>query len=361
MNPDGAELRQRRTADSVDLNRSHILLLQPETRGLHDVFDVVRPEVTMDIHEYAPYSTEWAQAGFVKAADVQLGMVTNLNSPGALRSYEREKVFPFVDSSMRASGFAFHEYIVGTPADYIRYSTTEPNDGRQGFGVLGTLSFIQEGRGGHTLEENLERRAASQYASIRALLSFCAAHAAEIRSLVARERSALAAGRGLPVVLCMDHFQAGRRMVIPVKRVTSGSDTVWQVQPLRDQVRPLCTRTLPSAYVIPGELTAVGELLERHHVDVERVLKPRTVKAEVYTLERVEPDTLEDEWHPKPTLRTERVQRLLHPGDIVVRTDQIRSLLLGILLEPESMWGLVKYPAFRSLLQGKTYPILRIP
>jgi hypothetical protein len=53
--------------------------------------------------------------------------------------------------------------------------------------------------------------------------------------------------------------------------------------------------------------------------------------------------------------------RVLRPGDIIVRTDQTRSLFLAVLLEPESMWGLVKYNGFSSLLQGKEYPILRIP
>ena len=361
MNPDGSELRQRRTADDVDLNRNHLLLTSPETRGLHDLFDTWWPEVTMDIHEYGPNSRAWSDSGFVKSVDVQLGMLTNLNSSGALRMYERGSVFPFVDSTMQKCGYSFHEYIVGSPEDFIRYSTTEPNDGRQSFGILNTLSFIQEGRGGTELEDGLERRARSQCASIEALLDFCAGRSAEIRTLVARERRALVAGRGLPVVLCMDHFAGGRKMIIPVRRVPSGRDTLWQVHPLHDQVKPLCTRSLPSGYIIPGELTGIREILDRHHVQQEIVVGSRRVDAAAYIIESVQPDTLEGEWHPKPSLRAEKVTRVLRPGDIVVRTDQTRSLFLGILLEPESMWGLVKYDGFSSLLQGREYPILRIP
>ena len=361
MNPDGAELRQRRTADDVDLNRTHLLLTAPETRGLHDLFDAWWPEVTMDIHEYGAYSRAWSDSGFVKSADVQLGMLTNLNSSGALRSYQRDSVFPFISSAMQKRGYAFHEYIVGSPADYIRYSTTEPNDGRQSFGILNTLSFIQEGRGGRELEEGLERRARSQSASIEALLSFCAGHAAEIRSLVARERRALAAHRGLPAVLCMDHFPGGREMSIPVRRVPSGTDTLWHVHPLRDAVKPISVRALPNAYIIPGELTGIREILARNHVQMEIVSDPRRVEAVADVIEHVQPDTLEDEWHPRPSLRSEKVVRVLRPGDVIVRTDQTRSLFLAVLLEPESMWGLVKYSGFSSLLQGKEYPILRIP
>jgi len=54
MNPDGAELRQRRTADSIDLNRNHLILTSPEPKGLHDLFARWQPQVTMDIHEFGP-------------------------------------------------------------------------------------------------------------------------------------------------------------------------------------------------------------------------------------------------------------------------------------------------------------------
>lgn len=361
MNPDGAELRQRRTASGVDLNRDHLLLSSPETRGLHDLFTAWWPEVTLDVHEYGPFSRAWSDSGFVKAADVQFGMLTNLNSSESLRSYERNAIFPSILSTMADSGFAFHEYLVGSPQDYIRFSTTEPNDGRQSFGILNTLSFIQEGRGGETLEDHMERRARSQLASIEALLSFCSSHVGEIRSIVRAARQSLCQGAGLPAVLCMDHFQGERTMRIPVIRVPSGRDSLWVVHPLRDRVRPLCTREVPSAYVIPQELTAIREILERHHIQGEVVKTSRSLRATVYLIDRVQPDTLEDEWHPKPALRSELRVQDLRPGDFIVRTDQLHSLFLAVLLEPESMWGIVKYPGFGYLMQSKEYPILRIP
>jgi hypothetical protein len=126
-------------------------------------------------------------------------------------------------------------------------------------------------------------------------------------------------------------------------------------------VKPISVRALPNAYIIPGELTRIREILDRNHVQMEIVSDPRRVEAVADVIEHVQPDTLEDEWHPKPSLRSEKVVRVLHPGDMIVRTDQTRSLFLAVLLEPESMWGLVKYNGFSSLLQGKEYPILRIP
>lgn len=361
MNPDGAELRQRRTADSIDLNRNHLILTSPEPKGLHDLFARWQPQVTMDIHEYGPYSESWSDSGFIKAADVQLGMLTNLNSSEALRTYQRRSVYPFIAEAMREKGYLFQEYIVGSPGDLIRYSTTEPNDGRQSFGILNTLSFIQEGRGGRTLEDRLERRAQSQLASIEALLAYCAGHAGDIKSLVDRERLRLSHAAGKPVVLCMDHFRGAGRLAIPVVTVPSGKDSVWQITNLHDTVKAIVTRDLPVAYVIPGGLTSLRELLDRHHVQYEVLSSERTVRASAYLIDAVVPDTLEDEWHPKPSMRIETREVILHAGDIMVSTSQVHSFFLAILLEPESMWGLVKYPAYNFLLQSKVYPILRLP
>jgi hypothetical protein len=51
----------------------------------------------------------------------------------------------------------------------------------------------------------------------------------------------------------------------------------------------------------------------------------------------------------------------LAAGDVIVPTTQWHSLFLATLLEPESMWGLTKYPQFAWTLKDKWYPILRVP
>jgi hypothetical protein len=361
MNPDGAELRQRRTSDSIDLNRNHLLLTSPETKGLHDLFGRWWPHVTLDLHEFGAFSRSWSDSGFIKIVDVQLGMLTNLNSSEALRTYQRRLVFPFIAALMKKDGYLFHEYIVGSPGDRIRYSTTEINDGRQSFGILNTLSFIQEGRGGKELEERLERRARSQLASVKALLAYCAGHANEVRKLVNYERARLLDRAGRNVVVAMDHFPGGGEMHIPVHLVPLEKDSVWRVRPLHDVVRPLFSTNLPSSYVVPGEYASIIQLLKRHNVREELVQVERTVSADVYTIDTVRADTLEEEWHPRPALRLETTSATLHPGDVIVPTEQYHSLFLAILLEPNSMWGLVKYPGYEFLLSRKTYPILRIP
>jgi murein tripeptide amidase MpaA len=52
MNPDGAELNQRRNGNRADLNRDHLILSQPETKALYSLVQKIRPHLAVDCHEF---------------------------------------------------------------------------------------------------------------------------------------------------------------------------------------------------------------------------------------------------------------------------------------------------------------------
>ena len=361
MNPDGAELRQRRTSDSLDMNRMHLVLGTPEVEALHEVFHAVKPHVTLDVHEFFAYSESWTDSGIIKMADVQLGMLTNPNSSHALAAFQHSEVFPAVAKAMAGDGYLFQEYIVGSPSDRVRHSTTEINDGRQSFGILNTLSFIQEGREGNTLEENLERRSRSQLTGIMALLQCCTSHASEIIALLGREREALKNHVGDTFALRMQHIAGDRRLVIPVRTLSTGRDTTWLVTPYHSVVQTLSKTTLPQAYVVPKQCSSVIRLLEKHHVSFTTVQAPRTMRVDRYIIDSVDSDALEEDTLPRPHVHAVSELVTLSSGDVIVPTTQWHSFFLATLLEPESMWGLTKYPQFSWILKNPAYPILRVP
>lgn len=360
VNPDGAELRQRRTAEGIDLNRNHVLLSSPETKALHDVFWEWLPEVTMDIHEYASFGTDWEEAGYIKTADVQLGMLTNLNTSDSIRTLQHERIAPFIHEQMRQRGYLFHEYIVGSPQSYIRHSTTEINDGRQSFGILGTVSFIQEGRRWRSLEDQLERRIKTQLASVEALLRWCAAHAEDVRRIVERERHALRVWAHRTVAIRMDHVSGTKQMVIPVQDVKTSKDTFWRVHPYRGEVHLLQAVTLPSFYLIEPQDTAIVQLLLGHHITIETVRREMNMRVAVYHVDSLGTSVIEGDTLPLPLVRKNTTTVRVHPGWFMVPTSQVQSHLLAILLEPESQWGLVKYDRFAGLRRRGKYAIERV-
>jgi hypothetical protein len=265
-------------------------------------------------------------------------------------------------NEMQKSGYLCQEYIVGSPRDRIRHSTTDINDGRQSFGILGTFSFIQEGRNRKTLEENLQRRAVSQLAAIQALIHWCSQHSSEINSIVANERLVLLAQTGKMVALQMEHGPGSGSVRIPVFNLILQKDTIWHIQPYHDSVMVLKSRAMPQAYIVPGKDTSVIDLLRRHHVVIEPLVKDKPGKVEVLLVDSMSTLTLEEDSATLPYIRTRTVQYVAQQGDVLVRTNQLRSKFLTIVMEPESQWGLSRYKEFSLLLEDKKeYPIIRIP
>lgn len=361
MNPDGSELFQRRTSDSIDLNRNHLLLTSPETKALHDLFYEWMPEVALDVHEYTSFSRSWSDSGFIRIADVQLGMLTNANTSTEIRDLQHNHIFPYIAGYMNGQGFYFQEYIVGSPSDRVRHSTTEVNDGRQSFGILGTVSFIQEGVKWRTREDSLKRRVSSQLASIEALLGYCSVHSQEIKQIVGKERSRLLALTGQPIGLRMDHFQGKGELIIPVRNVRTGRDTTWRVKPYHGEVRLQTSVLLPERYFLERKDSSIVELLRRHHIKVDVITEETPIHATAYFIDSTRRADIEEETQPLVSVSHRQLDKTLRPGDFVISTRQLQSMLLAIILEPESMWGLTKYGQFAYLLKEKQYPILRVP
>lgn len=361
VNPDGSERRQRRTTHGIDLNRAHVVLNSPEVRALHDLFHIWMPHVTLDIHEYCALSSRWVESGVLRTADVQLGTLTNLNSSPAIRAYQRERMLPFVAGEMARQGYQCHEYVVGFPGSGVRHSTTEINDGRQSFGLLNTLSFLQEGRKWRGFTERMEYRVATQLASIEALLCYCRAQADEILALVRGERRKLRETAGTEAVVRMDHIVEGNKpLLIPGCDAHLGKDLTVALSPYHSTVKPLRSVALPSAYLIPAEYARVAGLLAAHRVRVIPVEDAKSVRAEVPMIEKVEWEVLEGESLARPQVDFRVGSVNLRPGDMVVPTGQLHALFLATLLEAESMWGLARYRQFASLMKEGAFPFKRI-
>jgi hypothetical protein len=361
MNPDGGELYQRRTSDSIDLNRNHVLLTSPETRALHDLFYKWMPHITLDLHEYGTLSRSWSDSGFIRIADAQLGMLTNVNTSPEIRRLQHNGIFPYVACSMHAQGYFYNEYIVGSPSDRVRHSTTEINDGRQSFGVLGTVSFIQEGIKWRTREDRLQRRVHAHLAAIQALLQYCSRHTQEIVQIVQKERSRLLALAGQPAALRMDHVQGKAELRIPVRMLKTERDTTWLVKPYFGEVKPQKSTVIPENYFIERKDSAIVELLRRHHINVEEMTRETELSVSAFFTDSVAQASIEEETQPLVSVSCRQMKKTFKPGDFMISTRQLQSLLTAIILEPESMWGLTKYEQFAYLLKRHEYPVFRFP
>jgi hypothetical protein len=143
--------------------------------------------------------------------------------------------------------------------------------------------------------------------------------------------------------------------------VDTNRDTVWNVQPYHGVVKPLVTTTLPSAYLVRREDSAVVALLRAHHIQIEPAKIQRTVRADAFRVDSIGYDVLEEDSLPRPSGHWLVESTVVRRGDVLVPTRQLHSLFLATVLEPESMWGIAKYPRFRALVPGQIFPIRRLP
>ena len=179
VNPDGADAGKRHNGNDMDLNRNHVILSEPESNAVHQLFLDWMPEVTLDVHEYNAVLARWIEAGYLKDADEMLGGVTNLNVDPEIMRFTRNTFIPETGAGIEADGFRFHRYIVGNPFEdkVVRYSTTAINDGRQSFGIYNTLSFIIEGKRYGNLTNELEKRTRGQVSAVINFLRTTERHA----------------------------------------------------------------------------------------------------------------------------------------------------------------------------------------
>ncbi len=357
MNPDGADLDQRRNGAGIDQNRDHLLQQSVEVYALHRFFDSIQPHITVDIHEYYPYDSACYRFGFLKQFDIQFGCLTNTNINASVLSYSKKKVLPFIEQQVKKSGFSFFEYTVGSLAynDKLRHSTVDINDGRQSFGIRPGLSFIIEGIAGKTCGDNLPKRTKGQYATVKALLDFARENRTEIIELVNHARKNPVA-YPKSIALRLDHFKTDSMLHYPLYNIAAGKDSIFIVSDFLPLIRSDVMTEAPKGYLIPKNDTMLLKFVQHYGF----VCQNCTVKtAYAFAIDSVSTTIVEENSTPMPWLRRKKTQ--INPGSYVyLDVNQPKGLALILALEPQSSVGLVVYSQFDYLIRQSVYPVLRV-
>ncbi len=364
VNPDGADINQRRNAMDLDLNRDHVVLDAPESLAIQRLFQNTLPHVTVDIHEYFPYRESWEEFGGFKNFDVQVGVPTNINVEEQIRSFALNNVLPEIENHLAAKGFSFHNYLVGpVPTEgRTRYSTVDINDGRQSFAIRNTMSFIYEGINGKDgFVEGLERRTIGQYEAIVALLNFLTQNHYDVVELVNESREKLInSQKGNKVTIRMDHFKNSSPLKLPLTSSRTGEDTTVVVKNFHPLVKPIAEVKMPKAYLVPANDSLLLKILQKHNVFYEEAFDLSKNDAYKYFINSIEETEIEnfDNIYPQVEKRKVKVQS---EDYIIVPIAQLHANFLVLIFEPQSMLGLAQREGFEYLLEeGKAYPVLRL-
>ena len=368
VNPDGSEAGERRNANDMDLNRNHVMLSEPESNAVHQLFLDWMPEVTLDVHEYNAVLTRWVEEGYLKDAEEMLGGVTNLNIDSGIIDFTRNVFIPETGKGIEDDGFRFHRYIVGSPFDggVVRYSTTAINDGRHSFGIYNTLSFIIEGKRYGNLTNEIERRTKAQVSAILNFLKTSNRHAADILPLVKQARMRMA-DQGESYIQ-MEYFPDTDRPTLnfPVFDLNTWTHTNKDLVNYKPLVKVKTSVDKPAAYSFDASETKLIEILKRHRFSMFVLKADQQLETETYQIKHVT-DGVDEEKHTYLVDLEKTVQNeTLQAGTIIVPVEGAASNLIPLILEPESTWGIVATRAtgkdlFSSYLtEGQSYPVKRL-
>lgn len=363
LNPDGGDQNKRRNTGNIDLNRDHLILQSNEAKIIQDVFDTLRPIVTVDFHEYYPFSDSWTEFGYRKNFDVQFGGLTNINIDSEIRNYFYDQVFHDVEFYVEKHGYSFFEYTLGNYArgTRLRHSTVDINDGRQSFGICNTLSFIVEGKNGKDSIDCIQRRALSQYKTAKGILNSLYQNFEQITKIVttAREKNFMP-DSSETVSIRMDHFKGDSSLNYPLLSLKTGKDSVFKVKEFHSEVKSLLRVKIPKAYLIPRSDTVLFNWLIRSNFDYDVYNFTKTDKIFAYKIVDLMRSTDEELENYYPKVEKVKVLNDDLQDYYVVPTNQFYKYKIVTALEPQAMYGLINYPEFEYLLHNKLFNILRL-
>ncbi len=366
MNPDGSDANKRRNGNNMDLNRNHLILTEPETIGLHKLFNKYLFEVSMDVHEYFPYGETDKKFGYRENNDEEVGVNTNVNISQNIRDISKNIYLPFIKKYLNDRNFSYFEYCPGGPPeiDYIRYSTYDINDGRQSLGIQNTFSFIQEGMNGEDgFVDNIKHRTEGQMTGMRGLLEFAYNHNDEIKTLVQNERSKLIDNTVSDKVgIQLNHVADGSKLELPLLSYYSNKDTVIIVNDYRPIVKSIYDVVRPKGYLIPKNLKEVVDWVNGQELSFLDYKKSDDDKIEQYYIAGIDSLDFERDIIVNPIVEVKELDNNFKYDDyIFIPVNQLRNNMIVIALEPKSELGLVTYKQFEHLLKkGENFPILRV-
>jgi hypothetical protein len=373
VNPDGAELGQRKNSNNVDLNMNYVRLDQPESEAVHNVFLDLKPEVTLDVHEYNAVRKEWVSKGLIRDAEVMLDGPTNLNISSDLIDFSQKIVIAETGEKIKKEGFRFHRLVIGTPFkdDQMRFSSAAIRDGRQSFGIYNTLSFVLEGKRYADGLSHIKRRTEAQLLAILAFLKTIATHHAETINRVDSARAdivKISDREDKLVHIQMDYFPDPKfpPVSFPFFDLYKWKKTEIKLNNFHPVTKSKKSIRCPRAYIFKSDRKDLISLLKKHRVKMDSVISDTILAVEIYKILQDVPSREEEKFSRKIDVLVRKEMKTITQQYKIIFLDQPAGQLIPLLLEPQSTWGILSVSSgmrkrFKKYARKNSdYPIWRV-
>ena len=285
-NPDGAASNQRLTAGGLDMNRDHLLLNTPEAQALARLARDYQPTVVVDAHEYTVAGRFLEKFGHVQKFDALLQYSSTANTPEFLTKAAEEWYRRPALAALKAQGLT-SEWYYTTSSDLadrkVSMGGTQPDTGRNVFGLKNAVSLLIETRGIGIGRLHLQRRVHTQVTAISSALASTSQRSAELMQLrpyIDKEVGALACTGQAVVEAAATPAQYDLVMLDPLTGADKTLIVDWDSSLA---LRTLKTRARPCGYWVAESAGNAVERLRLHGVQVLRIAESGSVLGDSYT------------------------------------------------------------------------------
>lgn len=361
VNPNGAEINQRKNAAGADLNRDHLLLSQSETQLLYKAFHKIKPNITIDCHEFNRTSESFIEKGLEEWPQIMMDCGSN---PLIAEEFYNlgVKTIDMMKEPMKIAEHNFCRYYLGgmPPQAENRFSTMEADDARNGMALLGSLSFIIESGVKRNVEKpdfDLGKRVDAYLTIFKEILNN--------EGFIMEVNQLFQITKKSPEFLPTNYFWG---------KTDDKIDTVMVIKNGKNSAIPTAnfmkTRILkksvisPDYYIIPeNQCEVYRSLLSRHQIEFEILEQDKILEVERVKLLRIERefDEIYNRYGGRQITDNLEVDEKLFPkGSIIVYPkNNTYALKVFYLLEPSNLYGLYQFSEFYDLTADEILPVYR--
>ena len=335
-NPDGSSLHNRRNVKNIDLNRDHQLLQSSEVKAIHRFVAKWKPHVILDVHNYPTRRKELLKKNLILDHDIFFDIPTNPAICPKLDSKSLQKFFSSVILKLEKKGIAAERYVL-LNQNRARHSNTDLKDARNSLALkFDIFTVLIEGK---ECSKGKEKQAInSQYNALKVILKWIRTN----KKILTKTRKKDTANQIVPIRARYAEDYSSNGLAMTFKNSITKKHCSIVIPKYLSDIEITKFVTLPTQYGIPKNNTKLISLLKQHGYSIKTMTKSRV------------------QTYNNASGRIKLYEKSIDLGKYYsVSTNQRGSRFLAVLLEPESKYGLCRYPQFSLKFLKGEYPVIK--
>ncbi|MCI4433248.1 MAG: hypothetical protein JHC41_06610 [Nitrosopumilus sp.] len=352
VNPDGYENNTRENSKSIDLNRDHISLQSNEIAAIHSFVRGWMPKIIIDVHNYPPRRKHLLKKQMILSHDIFVDIPTNPAILQILSDNKLNEFFTTLKSDLHSKGMSCERYAIFQKSGKIRHSTIDIKDARNSLSLkFGAFCIILEGREPLKKDgiEGEKRTISSQYHALCSIINWAEKNKKEF------EKKEHIPKMNELVPIRARYRESNEILKMELKNSKTKQTSEVNLKRYSPNIEIAQFIEMPEWYLVPKSLTTLLEVLKKHgfsHHSKTNIQK----QVEVYHLKDSQTDRKTSKKRIKKKIKTISISDY-----VIFPTAQLGGRFLALLLEPNSKFGLHRFPELKlNFSENREYPVLRI-